>query len=87
MTETKNQTLTGQVSLDGKTFRDCEFVDAQLMFEGGAAPVFINCRFQRSRFGFDGAAANTVNFLRAMAAPQSNMRSFVTGLIPELSRN
>jgi hypothetical protein len=52
MAETKNQTLKGIIRLDGNTFRDCEFVDARLIFEGGAPPNFINCRFTNSNFTF-----------------------------------
>jgi hypothetical protein len=84
MAETKNQTLKGIIRLDGATFRDCEFVDARLLFEGGTPPNFINCRFTNTHFAFEGAAGNTVNFLRAMAPPQSNMREVVFGLMPEL---
>jgi hypothetical protein len=87
MAETKNQTLKGIVRLDGNTFRDCEFVDARLIFEGGLPPNFINCRFTNSSFTFQEAAGNTVNFLRAMAPHQSNMREIVFGLMPELREN
>ena len=86
MAETKNQTIKGRVKLDGKTFTDCEFVDAQMAYDGGAAPNFINCRFTNSNFMFDTEAGNTVNFLRAMAHPNSNMREVVLGLIPELTQ-
>lgn len=87
MSETRDQTLTGEVPLDGRTFRDCVFVDATLLFDGGTPPNFVNCRFERSRFGFGGPAQNTVNFLRAMAPARTGMRMFVQGLIPELSQN
>jgi hypothetical protein len=87
MAETRNQKIQGRVKLDGKTFTDCEFVDAQLLYEGGLPPNFINCRFDNSNFMFDKEAGNTVQFLRAMANPQSNMRSIVIGLIPELTQN
>ncbi len=87
MAETKNQTVKGRVKLDGKTFTDCEFVDAQLVYDGGVAPNFINCRFNNSNFMFDKEAGNTVNFLRAMAHPGSNMRQVVLGLMPELTQN
>jgi hypothetical protein len=87
MAETKNQTIQGRVKLDGKTFTDCEFVDAQLVFDGGSPPNFVNCRFNNTSFTFDKEASNAVNFLRAMAHPNSNMRQVVLGLIPELSQN
>ena len=87
MSETKNQTIKGRVKLDGKTFADCVFQDAQLVFDGGLPPNFINCRFNNTNFAFDKEAGNTVNFLRAMANPQSNMRQVVLGLMPELTQN
>lgn len=87
MAETKTQTIQGRVKLDGKTFTDCEFVDAQLVYDGGLPPNFINCRFSNSNFTFDKEAGNAVNFLRAMAHPNSNMREVVLGLMPELTQN
>jgi uncharacterized protein YjbI with pentapeptide repeats len=87
MVETKNKTLTGQVRLDGATFRDCEFIDARLVYDGGTPPNFINCRFTNTNFTFQEAAGNTVNFLRAMAPRSSNMRDVVFGLMPELHDN
>lgn len=87
MAETTNQTLKGVIKLDGATYRDCEFVDAQLTYEGGTPPNFINCRFTNSNFSFVGSAGNTVNFLRAMAPRASNMREVVLGLMPELKDN
>ncbi|CAN5268144.1 hypothetical protein BH09PSE1_BH09PSE1_03210 [soil metagenome] len=86
MAETRNQTIQGRVKLDGKTFVDCEFVDAQLIFEGGLPPNFANCRFSNTSFTFDKEAANTVNFLRAMLPIQSNMRQVVLNLMPELTQ-
>ncbi len=85
MTEAK--TMTGRIKLDGKTFTDIQFVDAQLVYDGGLPPNFVNCRFQNSNFTFDKEAGNTCNFLRGMAHHQSNMREVVLGLIPELTQN
>ena len=84
MSEVRNQTLGGRVALDGKTFIDCEFQNAQLVYKGGAQPGFANCRFIQSRFEFTEAAANTVNLLRGMLQARSGMRTFVTGMIPEI---
>lgn len=83
----ESKTISGRVKLDGKTFTDIQFVDAQLVYDGGLAPNFVNCRFQNTGFSFEKEAGNTCNFLRAMAAPQSNMRSVVLGLLPELTQN
>lgn len=84
MSDVRNQVLQGRLTLDGKTFTDCEFRNAELVYKGGQAPSFINCRFTQSRFAFENEAANTVNFLRGMLQPQSGMRAFVTGMMPEI---
>ncbi|CAL1691707.1 hypothetical protein MMB232_01859 [Brevundimonas subvibrioides] len=84
MADIKNQTLQGRVTLDGKTFTDCAFQNAQLVYKGGQQPSFVNCRFVQSRFMFEDEAANTVNFLRGMLQPQTGMRGFVTGMMPEI---
>ncbi|MET4685103.1 hypothetical protein [Brevundimonas faecalis] len=86
MTQTRGKTLTGDVELDGVTFVDCRFEGAQLIFRGGTPPNFQNCRFDRTRFAFLDQAANTLQLVRAMAQPQSNMRGVVLGLIPELTQ-
>ncbi|MGX1588780.1 hypothetical protein [Brevundimonas diminuta] len=84
MAEFKDQTLTGDVALDGHVFRNVDFNDAILTYTGGVAPAFDNCRFNNASFSLRGSAANTLHFLRAMAPESTNMRSVVLGLIPEL---
>lgn len=87
MADAERQTMQGRIKLDGKTFKNVAFEKAQLVYEGGIAPNFINCTFNETHFTFDGAAGNTVNFLRAMLPPQTNMRSVVLGLMPEFGGN
>lgn len=84
MAEVRNKTLEGRQPIDGMTFVDCEFKNAQLSFSGGTPPNFVNCRFTACRFVFEGPAAATVNFLRAMLPPTTGMRGFVTGMMPEI---
>ena len=84
MAEVRNQVLQGRLKLDGKTFIDCEFKNAQLVFKGVEQPSFSNCKFTQSRFEFEDKAAVTVNFLRGMLQPQTGMRGFVTGMMPEI---
>lgn len=84
MTEVRNQTLEGRQPIDGKTFIECEFKNAQLVFKGDTPPNFVNCRFTNCRFEFEGPAASTVHFLRAMLGHQTGMRGFVTGMMPEI---
>lgn len=87
MSETERQIMQGRIKLDGKTFKDVAFEKAQLVYEGGIAPNFINCTFNETGFTFDGAAGNTVNFLRAMLPANTNMRPVVLGLMPEFGGN
>lgn len=84
MADFRNQVLQGRQPLDGNSFTDCEFKDAQLVYGGGAHPQLVNCRFTASRFVFEGEAANTMNLLRGMLRPESNLRSFVLGMMPEI---
>lgn len=84
MSETRDQVLNGEVEIDGKTFVNCEFKNARLVYRGGTPPNFNNCRFTQSNFAFFDSAANTLNFLRAMAPRETNMREVVFGLMPEL---
>ncbi|MDP3405748.1 MAG: hypothetical protein Q8S03_13710 [Brevundimonas sp.] len=84
MAEFRNQVLQGRQPLDGNQFHDCEFRNAELVFRGGEQPALVNCRFVQSRFVFEGEAASTVNLLRGMLQPQSNLRSFVLGMMPEI---
>lgn len=87
MSDPKRQTLQGRNRLDGKTFRNVDFSKAELVYEGGIPPVFIDCTFSEATFAFTGPAGNTVNFLRAMLPPTSNMRQVVLGLMPEFQQN
>ena len=81
----KDQTLTGDIALDGNTFANIQFKNAVLSYAGGVPPRFDNCAFDNSSFSFRDAAASTLQFLRAMAPENTNMRSVVFGLMPELN--
>ena len=82
---TAETTISERVTLDGKTFNDINFEGATLVYAGGTPPSFNNCRFNNATFSFDGAAGNTLAFLKAMAPAHTNMRGVVQGLIPELN--
>lgn len=75
-----------RVRLDGNTYTDCKFRNAELVFRGGSPPTFVNCEFYRVTFGFDGAAANTILMLKRMAAPGAGLDGFVRNTLPELQR-
>jgi hypothetical protein len=82
--EFKDQTLTGDVVLDGNAFQNIQFKNAVLSYAGGQPPRFDNCAFDTTSFSFRDTAASTLQFLRAMAPESTNMRSVVLGLLPEL---
>lgn len=54
------------VTLDGEYFADCEFRACRLVYAGGEAPVFNNCKFDECDWRLEGAAANTLAHMKAM---------------------
>lgn len=84
MAEYRDQTLSGEIALDGNSFINIEFNDAELIYRGGTPPAFDNCRFNRATFNFRDQGGNTLAFLNAMAPATTNMREVVLGLIPAL---
>ena len=54
------------VVLDGEDFTDCEFRDCRLVYTGGETPSFQGCRFDGCEWKFEGAAANTLAYLKVV---------------------
>lgn len=54
------------VALDGETFNGCEFRACRLVYSGGAAPQFHDCKFDGCEWKLQGPAADTLVHLRAM---------------------
>jgi hypothetical protein len=54
------------VVLDGEAFSDCEFRDCRLVYSGGEAPSFSGCKFDKCEWKIDGAAAKTLEHLKAV---------------------
>ena len=79
-----NRTLSGVVILDGARFRRCRFKEAALVYGGGQPPSFEDCSFEGVSFRFDGAAGNTLAFLKAMSAPSSGLASVFRASFPRL---
>lgn len=52
------------IILDGADFADCEFRDCRLIYAGGEAPSFSNCRFHGCDWKFEAAAARTLAQLK-----------------------
>lgn len=71
------------VSLDGETFSNCEFRDSRLVFAGGPAPAFVNCRFDNCDWRFEEGAASTLAHLKTMWAVGA--KSAVQAMIKEIT--
>jgi len=80
----KDKPLSGPVDLDGSTFENVQFKDAQLFYSGSQPPRFENCGFDNTTVEFRGQALNTLNFIKSMAPSGTGLRPIVDGLIPEL---
>ncbi len=84
MAEFKNQTITGSHIVDGQSYVKIQFSNATLVYTGGLPPSFNECMFDTTNFSFEGPAAQTLQFLNAMAPETTNMRGVVLGLLPAL---
>lgn len=68
MAEFKNKDFSGKkVELDGNRYEDCNFTNSKMTYAGGPPPSLIRCNFTGSGLTFNGAAANTVVLLQALA--------------------
>lgn len=75
---------SSRVVLDGNEFVGCIFDKAELVYSGGKPPRISGCQFNEFKMAFDGPAANTVQFMKAMGAPVSGMRKVVADTFPEV---
>jgi hypothetical protein len=70
MEQVTGRTFDGKemVETDGKTFTDCRFDSAVLVYRGGAHPLFERCSFGTEvSWRFLGPALLTVQFLQRIA--------------------
>ena len=71
------------VVLDGEAFEGCEFRQCRLVYSGGQAPSFIECRFEGCEWKFEGPAARTLEHLKVLWG--AGAKSLVQGLIKEIT--
>ncbi|WP_091736462.1 hypothetical protein [Phenylobacterium immobile] len=62
------------VALDGQTFVDCEFNACRLVYAGGEPPRFDGCRFDDCDWRLEGAASDTLAYLKVMWAAGAKTR-------------
>ncbi len=70
------------VALDGEAFSDCEFRDCRLVYTGGEAPSFDNCKFDGCDWRLEDGAAHTVAFLKAvwLAGDKATVQGIIKGI-------
>jgi len=57
----ENETL----NVDGNNYENCKFKGCTMIYSGGSDTHVNGCSFDDCKWQFDGAAANTMGFLRA----------------------
>jgi hypothetical protein len=73
------------ISLDGGTFRDCEFVDCVLFFSGLLPVDLRGSSLKGCRWEFHGPAGNTIGFLRALY--QRGETSLIESVFEDISKD
>ncbi|HDX4047749.1 TPA: hypothetical protein ROG05_000086 [Enterobacter soli] len=64
MSKIVGKTYTNQrVVLDGKAYEECSFVSCSIVYTGNGSISLINNTFTDCNWSFEGAAANTLQFL------------------------
>lgn len=80
----EDETLSGEVLLDGASFERCRFQRAVLVYTGGVPPEIRSCEFEAVAFEFQGAAGRALALLQAMAAPTSGLKDVFKASFPRL---
>ncbi len=71
------------IHLDGESFEACEFRKCKLVYGGGEAPSFRDCKFDQCDWRFEGPAARTLEHLKVVWA--AGAKPFVQGVIKEIT--
>ncbi|CAL6700421.1 TPA: hypothetical protein ACNEGM_000210 [Escherichia coli] len=73
-----------KVILDGKTYEECSFVSCSIVYTGTGSIGLVNNTFIDCTWSFEGAAANTLQFLSVI---YSDMGDFGRELVEATFRN
>jgi hypothetical protein len=66
--------LRQDVITDDNQYENCEFIECNLIYEGGEPASFINCTFDAGGWAFRGPAGRTVIMLKEHIKPDSPFR-------------
>ena len=80
----EDETLTGRIVIDGRSFERCRFERAVLIYAGGPPPRIEQCAFDNSTFQFEGAAARSLALLKALSAQSSGLRDIFKASFPKI---
>lgn len=72
------------IPLVGAPLRDLKLIGCTLVYDGAGPVTMSGCDLNDTRFEFQGAAANTLSFLKALAADPGT-RELVRASFPELT--
>ena len=73
------------VSLDDSSYENCAFIRCRLVYSGIGPVTLSGCQFDNCSFNFEGAAANAVAFINALAG-DPGLRKALPYIIPNLER-
>ena len=73
------------VSLDDSSYENCAFIGCRLVYSGVGPVTLSGCQFDNCSFNFEGAAANAVAFINALAG-DPGLRKALPYIIPNLER-
>jgi hypothetical protein len=72
------------VILDGNEFIDCKFHNCELIYRGGELPKLERCEFTQCSWKLDGAAKQTILFLRSIYHSGPGGKELVEGTLQHI---
>jgi hypothetical protein len=54
------------INIDGNVYEHCTFNECVFVYHGGKSPTFLDCAIVNPTFGFEGAAKETLMFLKSL---------------------
>jgi hypothetical protein len=71
------------VHVDGQEYIDCEFLQCEMVYGGGALPVLRGCNLDSCRWKLEGAAGRTMALMRTLYA--AGDKSLCEGIIRDIT--
>ena len=84
MVDVRGGHLSGQVLTDNQRFIECTFEHCQLIYSGLGPVAFEHCIFNDCHWTFSGPASNTIQFLKALASPESGLKDLFDQILQDI---